>query len=269
MTILVMADLEMLVLSKAQFDAYDDEFFDRFFTVAEEYHGWVQNYDEAKWLFSDELLDELQAAFPWNATSPRLTDLIGPFFEWIQRARARMQLVMLNDLDLDFELHPNIHAGYVESDYPDLLLVWLNVLGANIESQPNQTLIFSFEGKPNQVALLHPSHQSSHTFSLIQNQEQWQAALAESDLWLKHQLPKDGAYPYVPAASYRQGDKEFPRQFYPPRRAVAFKDNQGRLWVPDTERGQRHWDVQCPPFGHRRYFKVSTDGRLLGQNAPC
>lgn len=268
MTILVMADLEMLVLSKANFDAYDDEFFDRFFTVAEDYQQWVQQYNEAKWLFSDDLLDELQAAFPWNATSPRLTDLIGPFFEWIQRARARMQLVSLSDL-VEFELEPNIHAGYVEQDYPDLLLIWLNVLGTNIELEAKQTLIFSFAGKPNQVGLLHPSQQSAQTFPLIRDEGEWQAALAESDLWLKHQLPKEGTYPYVPAASYRQSDKEFPRQFYPPRQAVAFQDNQGRLWVPDTERGQRHWDVQCPPFGHGRYFKVSPDGRLLGQHTPC
>ncbi len=228
MTILVMADLEMLVLSKAQFDAYDDEFFDRFFTVAEQYQGWVQQYDEAKWLFSDDLLDELQAAFPWNATSPRLTDLIGPFFEWIQRARARMRLVTLNDL-VEFELEPNIHAGYVEQDYPDLLLIWLNVLGTNIEGEAKQTLIFSFEGKPNQVALLYPSQQSNQTFPLIRDEGEWHAALAESDLWLKHQLPKDGAYPYVPAASYRHGDKEFPRQHYAPRQAVAFQDHQGPL----------------------------------------
>lgn len=268
MTILVMADLEMLVLSKAKFDAYDDEFFDRFFTVAEEYHEWVQTYEEAKWLFSDDLLEELENAFPWKATSPRLRDLRVTFWQWLQRARAQMQLVTLNDY-LEFELQPNIHAGYVEQDYPDLLLEWLNVLATNIDLDPNQTLIFSFEGKPNQVVLLHPNDQSNQTLPLIRDEGEWQAALAESDLWLKHQLPKEGAYPYVPATSYRQGDKEFPRQFYAPRQAVAFQDNQGRLWVADTERGQRHWDVQCPPFGHGRYFKVSPDGRLLGQHAPC
>ena len=266
MMILVMADLEMLVLSKAKFDAYDDDFFDRFFTVAGAYHGWVKTYDEAKWLFSNDLLDELTDTFPWDATSPRLNDLQAVFFQWIQRARARMQLVTVKNFEFELELQPNIHAGYVEQDYPDLLLFWLNVLAANMEFQPNQTLIFSFEGKPNQVSLIYPDDEPTQTFSLIKSEEQWLDALKESDLWLKHELPKGGAHPYKPAASYRAGDKQFPRQFYAPRQAVAFKDNLGRLWVPDTERGQRHWDVQCPPFGHGRYFKVSPDGRLLGHS---
>ena len=143
------------------------------------------------------------------------------------------------------------------------------MLATNMDFQPNQRLIFSFEGKPNQVALIHPNGQSTQTFSLIKSEGQWQTALKDSNLWLKHELPKGGNHPYVPAKSYRPNDKQFPRQFYAPRQAVAFEDDQGRLWVPDTERGQRHWDVQRPPFGHGRYFKVSPDGRLLGHHAPC
>ncbi len=264
MMILVMVDLEMLLLSKAKFDAYDDDFFDRFLTLADTYHGWVQTYDEAKWLFSNDLLNELTDAFPWDATSPRLNDLQAVFFQWIQRARARMELVTVKNFEFELDLQPNIHAGYVEQDYPDLLLEWLNVLATNMDFQPNHTLIFSFEDKPNQVALIHPRDQNKHIFSLIKNHEQWNAALKESDLWLKHELPKAGNHPYVPARSYRPNDKQFPRKFYAPRQAVGFEDDQGRLWVPDMEGGERHWDVQCPPFGYGQYFKVYPDGRLSG-----
>lgn len=67
----------------------------------------------------------------------------------------------------------------------------------------------------------------------------------------------------------KPGDPNFPREFYPPRNTVGFKDNQGRLWIPDTERGQRHWDVQCIPYSLDNYFRVSPDGRLLGNRPPC
>lgn len=234
MNLLVMADLEMLVLDKTQFEAYDNDFFDRFLTVAKTYDKWVRD-GQAKWLFSYDLLDLLQASFPWNAKSPKLYAFRISFFTWIQRALADKIIEVVSSHDLmTLELLPNIHATYVSRDYPVLEYEWRNVLARHVDRLPNQTLIFSSEPKPNQITLIDTSNNTSETFLLVKHKQDWLAVLKQYDPWLRHNLPKSGAHPYTPPKSYRSGS-DFPSEFYAPRNARGFKDKSGRLWVPDEE----------------------------------
>ncbi len=265
MTLLTMADLEMLVCDKTLLPACDLDFYQRFSIVADTCEAWVRK-DNAKWLFSDELIELLWLAYPWGALIAEQTDLYTMFSVWLERADKHIVPSFgLKTLSLD----PDIHANYAGRDYPDLTVEWLNALAGNVEVDLSRTLIFSFGGKPNQTTLRNTGSNASQTFPLIKNKKEWQTALAQGDLWIRHQLPKAGKYPYIPAAVYKSGDPDFPREFYPPRNTVGFKDIKGRLWVPDEERGQRHWDVQCVPYGRDNYFKVAPDGRLLGNKPPC
>lgn len=263
MKLLVIADLEMLVCDKTLI--YDDDFYQRFLTIAETYETWVRQ-DDAKWLFSDNLINLLWLAYPWDAQIHEHTDLLTIFSTWLERANKQI----VKSLDLQtLNIDPDIHSNYAIRDYPDLVLEWLNVLARNVEIDLSQTVIFSWSEKPPQVTLIDSKKHASQTFSLVRNEAEWQNALAQGDLWIRHQLPKEGDYPYIPAESFKPGDANFPRERYSPRNTVGFKDNQGRLWIPDEEGGERHWDVQCLPYGYENYFKVSPDGRLLGNKPPC
>ncbi len=265
MTLLVMADLEMLVCDKTLFNTYDLQFYQRFLTVTDTYEEWVNEHN-ADWLFSDELLNQLWLAYPWGTQIAAQTDLFTIFSTWLERTNRHI----VKSLGLKtLSLAPDIHVNYATRDYPELGVEWLNVLARNVDIELSQTLIFSFTGKPDHITLIDTSNDTSQTFSLVKNEGDWHSALAQGDLWLRHQLPREGDYPYIPAAPYKPGDADFPREFYPSRNTVGFKDNQERLWIPDTERGQRHWDVQCVPYDRNHYFKVSPDGRLLGDKPPC
>ncbi len=265
MTLFVMADLEMLVCDKTLFNTYDERFYQRFLTITDTYETWVHEQN-AGWLFSNELIDQLWLAYPWGAQIHEQTDLLTIFSTWLERTNKYIVISPgLNTLSLE----PDIYANYANRDYPDLVFEWLNTLARNTAIDLSQALIFSFVGKPDYVTLIDSSSNTSQAFPLVRNEGDWRAALAQGNLWLRHQLPRTGDHPYIPAAPYKSGDADFPREFYPHRKTVGFKDNQGRLWIPDTERGQRHWDVQCPPYDRDNYFKVTPDGRLLGNKPPC
>ncbi|MDM8552043.1 hypothetical protein QUF72_18305 [Desulfobacterales bacterium HSG2] len=188
MILLVMADLEMLVLDKTKFDTYDDAFFDRFLTVVSSYDVWVRESD-AKWLFSNELLDLLTASFPWKSKSPKLNNLRRRFFQWIQHAQADkiIQFVSFED-PKPIKLIPNIHADYASRDYPELDNEWRNVLARNIDIERSQTLIFSFGEKPDRIVLLDMNNDESQRFPIIKDHQGWESALSDAYDW---DIPED------------------------------------------------------------------------------
>lgn len=264
MVLLVMADLEMLVCDKANTDdVYNNDFYEHLLLLTETYELWV-NQSQAKWLFSSNLENQIWEAYPWNTPIHNDTDLYTLFAVWMEHNDNR-KIVTVNRLT-DLALDPNIHANYVTRDYPDLDKEWRNVLANCGEVDSKATIvIFSFAGKPNQVTLIDLSNNTRKTFPLVKNEPEWLTELKKIDPWLRHQLPKSGDYPYEPPDP---NALDFPQEYYPPRDAKGFKDNKGRLWVPDEERNQRHWDVQCKERGRDKYFKVSPDGRLL-EGKPC
>jgi len=256
MKFLVMADLEMLVLDKQSFNSYATDFYERVLNITGTCETWVIDYGNAKWLFSDELLDLLWSVYPWNAKINELTDLLIIFSTWL--GRLKKEIVTSQDLDT-LQLEPNIHAAYATKDYPDLDKEWRNVLARNVDFNPNQTVIFSFGEKPTQVVLQDSQSDYLQTFALIKNEADWQEILKKHDPWLKNNLPQFGDCPYQPPQNY--GHK-FPTKLHGSNK--VFIDHKDRLWLWDTQ--ENHWDVQIPPYGRDNYFRVWPDGRLVDKD---
>jgi hypothetical protein len=266
MNFLVLIDLELLVIAKRQFDAPNREFYQRFLTLKTA-NEWAKEYG-GKWLFSEQLFKLLWEAYPYRSEVHRRTDFKNMFLKWFQDLRAKGTIQPVTSLNrLTLEIRPDTYSSYSRQDYPALDQEWRNVLARNVDLMPNHTVVFSVPGKPTEIILTDTSNNTSQTFLLIpfKNEPEWLTELKKIDPWLRHQLPKSGDYPYEPPDPKAL---DFPQEYYLPRGATGFKDNKGRLWVPDEERGQRHWDVQCEKRGRDKYFKVSPDGRLL-EGKPC
>jgi hypothetical protein len=182
MSLLVMADLEMLVCDKTLFDTYDHHFYQRFSMIVEIDEAWVRT-DNANWLFSEELINGLWGAYPWGAQIHKQTDLLTIFSNWLQHSDNKQIVKTLNLTGLN--LIPDIHTNYANRDYPDLVFEWLNVLARNENIELSQMLIFSSADKPGQVILRDSTNHTSQTFSIIKNEQEWRAALAQGDLWLR------------------------------------------------------------------------------------
>lgn len=256
MILLVMADLEMLVPDKTKPEDYEGEFIERVITLTESYEAWGRE-KSAKWLFSDELSALLWGAYPWNSPIHERTDLFTFFSVWIERADKK--IVVSENLDL--KLSPDIHADYASKNYPELDKEWRNVLARNVDIPENQTLVFSFGEKADKVELSNLESDYRQIFLLIKNEEDWKSALMQTDLWLRHGLPRNGEYAYIPPKSYREGDSDFPMEFCKHRNASGFKDEKGRIWIFHKE--ENHWDVQYYPYGKDNYFKVFYNGKRL------
>jgi hypothetical protein len=89
--------------------------------------------------------------------------------------------------------------------------------------------------------------------------EDWQIFHHQVNPWAKANLPLTGAVYYVPARSWRPGDR-FPAgdqcNFRP-----CFMDQHGRNW--EWDRTEKHWDVQNNPPKRDCYFNVSPEGVVL------
>jgi hypothetical protein len=124
-------------------------------------------------------------------------------------------------------------------------------------------LFFSFGEKPNQVTLQDTQSDYLQTFSLVKNEQDWQAILNETNPWLKNNLPQFGDYPYQPPKSYYDHKlTDFP--ITSGRHKKGFIDHKDQYW--EWDRNEKHWDVQVYPYGTGDYFRVSEEGKLLDED---
>ena len=218
-------------------------------------------------VFSRQLYENVTGSYPWDLLHQVgwIVDLGGLFFQWLQR--AQIQYVEPRRATT-LQLVPAVFMAYVTRDYPHLEREWLWVLECAVQDIDQITAICSFEPRPDTVKLIGTNLDLDQDVQLLRNEADWRDLIESRDPWLRHQLPREGECPYVPDSSWSDIPGDFPRRLCRPRDQVGFLDEQGRIWLKHIERGQIHWDVQCPPFGRELYFKVSPDGRLL-EGSPC
>jgi hypothetical protein len=263
MSIKGLADLELVVCDRQVVELYRDPFYVRCSRFLLALHQQTMERVNGTWVFSKRLQDDIMRSYPWDLQCQFgwIIELGGLFFQWLQR--APVQYVEPHRKTTPW-LDPPLFAAYVARDYPHLEREWLWVLECAIGDTDQTTVICSFEPRPDTVTLQGTATKPNPETWVLRNEADWQKMLESQDSWLRHGLPREGDYPYVPDRSWPGAPDDFPRRLYRPRNQVGFLDERGRIWIVHLERGQMHWDVQCPPFGRGRYFKVGPDGRLLG-----
>ncbi|HEC83991.1 MAG TPA: hypothetical protein ENI48_01935 [Thioploca sp.] len=208
---------------------------------------------EVAWALSDELKVQLYNEFPWNAINeiPWVRDMMLTFPGWVEAVES-----ILVEHDSNAKIEPDIVPSHVKDETKQ---AWLDVLVAGMQNTTDLSRITSYpEQETVQLRVLfYDDDSEEYEVKLIRRITEWDAVRQQLDPWFVEGLPWHGEYPYRPD-NWISG-KPFPKRNS--RRGPGFLDKHQQIWVWD--RAEHHWDVQERRQGFGKYFRVSSDGRLL------
>jgi hypothetical protein len=206
------------------------------------------------WALSDALKTHLLGEFPWSAVGEIgwVRDVMVSFPGWLRPVEP-----LLVEHQPGVVAEPDIVPVYVSDETKQ---AWLDVLAACVQEDTALSRIASSPQQPaaNLYVLL-DEHAPAHVVKLVRQIAEWDAVLAQVDLWARHRLPRAGDHPYQPPPQWQPG-QPFPWKHC--ARGVGFVDASGRIWVWDH--AEEHWDVQGRRQGLGRYMRVTCGGEQIG-----
>jgi hypothetical protein len=262
----VVPDISLLICPP-QLSPYETDFYIRYSTIFLKHDEKVKELQnrifelreeygykcEVTWALSDELKVQLYNEFPWNAINeiPWVRDMMLTFPSWVEAANP-----LLVEPDYNAQLEPDIVPDHVQDETKQ---TWLDVLVTCMRETTDLSRLASY---PEQAAvklrvLFDDENSYEYEIKLIREITEWDAVRRRLDPWFAEGLPWRGEYSYKPH-DWNPG-QAFPKGNT--RRGPGFLDEHKQIWVWD--RAEQHWDVQERRQGLGKYFRVSSDGRLL------
>jgi hypothetical protein len=211
---------------------------------------------EIAWALSDELKLQLYNEFPWNALNeiPWVRDMMLTFPSWVDAVESLLVEPYPNAL-----MQPDIVPSHIKNETKQ---TWLDVLVACMQNATDLSRITSHSEQKQGVVQLYvrfnDENSKEYEVKLIREITEWDAIRKQLDPWFAEGLPWNCEYPYKPPRNWHPGEP-FPKGNT--HRGPGFVDETKQTWVWDM--AEHHWDVQERRQGLGKYFRVSSDGRLL------